>query len=284
MAWENPLYERFLRRLSSFARVVVIDRRGTGVSDRYSPRDLPPLEDLVDDLAAVLDKLGSSGPCSASPMRGPSARCSRPPVRALGPDPVRDRGKVAGRRPTTPGSGPRRMAGLPRTVRAGGEPASTPNRRSPSSARVWPGEREHGRLVGAVPAALGESERALCTGAGLPGAGHSPDVAGDQRSDLGPAPRRIWSSRLERAATWRARSPAPSTSSSRCRPLPLGGRPERADQGGRALLQHGRTGRAGDVRPHPRDDHVHRHRRFDDTGRGDGRPSMARHASSSRPR
>jgi pimeloyl-ACP methyl ester carboxylesterase/class 3 adenylate cyclase len=59
IAWENPLYERFLRRLSSFARVVVVDRRGTGGSDRYSPDDLPPLEDLVDDLAAVLDKLGS---------------------------------------------------------------------------------------------------------------------------------------------------------------------------------------------------------------------------------
>ena len=59
IAMENPLYERFLRRLSSFARVVVIDRRGTGVSDRYSPDDLPPLEELVDDLAAVLDQVQS---------------------------------------------------------------------------------------------------------------------------------------------------------------------------------------------------------------------------------
>lgn len=59
IAWENPLYVGFLRRLSSFARVVVVDRRGTGVSDRYSPEDLPPLEDLVDDLAAVLSALGS---------------------------------------------------------------------------------------------------------------------------------------------------------------------------------------------------------------------------------
>jgi pimeloyl-ACP methyl ester carboxylesterase/class 3 adenylate cyclase len=59
IAWENPLYERFLRRLSSFARVVVIDRRGTGVSDRYSTEDLPPMEDLADDLAAVLDEVRS---------------------------------------------------------------------------------------------------------------------------------------------------------------------------------------------------------------------------------
>jgi pimeloyl-ACP methyl ester carboxylesterase len=59
IAWENPLYERFLRKLSSFARLVVIDRRGTGVSDRYSPEHLPPLEDLADDLAAVLDRVES---------------------------------------------------------------------------------------------------------------------------------------------------------------------------------------------------------------------------------
>jgi pimeloyl-ACP methyl ester carboxylesterase/class 3 adenylate cyclase len=59
IAWENPLYERFLRGLSAFSRVIIIDRRGTGVSDRYSPDDLPPLEDLVDDLVAVLDNVGS---------------------------------------------------------------------------------------------------------------------------------------------------------------------------------------------------------------------------------
>jgi len=59
VVWENPLYAQFLRRLSSFARVVVIDRRGTGVSDRLSPHDLPPMEDLVDDLTAVLDAVGS---------------------------------------------------------------------------------------------------------------------------------------------------------------------------------------------------------------------------------
>jgi pimeloyl-ACP methyl ester carboxylesterase len=59
VAWENPAYARFLKSLASFARVIVIDRRGTGVSDRYSPADLPPLEDLVDDLSAVLDAVGS---------------------------------------------------------------------------------------------------------------------------------------------------------------------------------------------------------------------------------
>ncbi len=59
LVWENPLYARFIERLSSFARTVVVDRRGTGVSDRYSPEHLPPLEDLVDDLAAVLSAVGT---------------------------------------------------------------------------------------------------------------------------------------------------------------------------------------------------------------------------------
>jgi pimeloyl-ACP methyl ester carboxylesterase/class 3 adenylate cyclase len=62
LIWDNPLYARFLRSLCSFARVIVMDRRGTGVSDRYSPDDLPALEDLADDLEAVLDAVGSERP------------------------------------------------------------------------------------------------------------------------------------------------------------------------------------------------------------------------------
>lgn len=57
--WESPPYEAFLRRLASFSRLIVVDRRGTGVSDRYSPDDLPPLEDLADDVLAVMDAVGS---------------------------------------------------------------------------------------------------------------------------------------------------------------------------------------------------------------------------------
>lgn len=59
---ESRPYATFLRRLSSFARVIVVDRRGQGVSDRYSPTDLPALEDLVDDLVAVLDDVGAERP------------------------------------------------------------------------------------------------------------------------------------------------------------------------------------------------------------------------------
>jgi pimeloyl-ACP methyl ester carboxylesterase/class 3 adenylate cyclase len=55
---ESGPYAAFLRGLGSFARLIAVDRRGQGVSDRYAPDDLPALEDLVDDLVAVLDDAG----------------------------------------------------------------------------------------------------------------------------------------------------------------------------------------------------------------------------------
>ncbi len=55
IAWENPLYASYLRHIGDLARVVLIDRRGTGLSDRFSSNDPPPLEDLVDDITVVLD-------------------------------------------------------------------------------------------------------------------------------------------------------------------------------------------------------------------------------------
>ena len=56
--WEWPAYARFLRRLGSFARVVVMDRRGYGCSERFSPDALVPLEVMVDDVVSVLDDAG----------------------------------------------------------------------------------------------------------------------------------------------------------------------------------------------------------------------------------
>jgi len=35
--WHMPAYVRFLTALSSFSRVIAVDRRGTGLSDRFSP-------------------------------------------------------------------------------------------------------------------------------------------------------------------------------------------------------------------------------------------------------
>ena len=56
--WEEPALARFLRRLATFARVVVFDRRGLGLSDRVRVESLPTLEARMDDIRAVLDDLG----------------------------------------------------------------------------------------------------------------------------------------------------------------------------------------------------------------------------------
>jgi class 3 adenylate cyclase len=53
--WELPGMAHTLERLARFARVVVMDHRGTGLSDRLPPGQLPPLETQMDDLAAVMD-------------------------------------------------------------------------------------------------------------------------------------------------------------------------------------------------------------------------------------
>src|SRR5262249_7261136 len=57
MMWENPHLARFLRRLASFSRLIVFDKRGTGLSDRVA--ELPTLEQRMDDVRAVMDAAGS---------------------------------------------------------------------------------------------------------------------------------------------------------------------------------------------------------------------------------
>lgn len=55
--WEEPRVARFMRRLGSFARVIVFDKRGQGLSDR--PGRPPTLEESMGDLRAVLEAVGS---------------------------------------------------------------------------------------------------------------------------------------------------------------------------------------------------------------------------------
>jgi class 3 adenylate cyclase len=56
-AWEQPLFVDFCNRLAEFSRLILLDKRGTGLSDR--PRDLPGFETRMDDLRAVMDAAGS---------------------------------------------------------------------------------------------------------------------------------------------------------------------------------------------------------------------------------
>jgi pimeloyl-ACP methyl ester carboxylesterase len=58
-SWEVPEYAHFLGRLASFARLILFDKRGTGLSDRVSEERLPTLEQRMDDVRAVLEAAGS---------------------------------------------------------------------------------------------------------------------------------------------------------------------------------------------------------------------------------
>src|SRR5215207_2254395 len=57
--WESPSLAGLLRALSRHARLIVMDRRGFGCSDRFSPTDIPPFEVFADDILVVMDELGS---------------------------------------------------------------------------------------------------------------------------------------------------------------------------------------------------------------------------------
>lgn len=56
--WREPSFARFLTRLASFSRLILFDKRGTGLSDRVT--DLPTLEQRMDDVRAVLEAVGST--------------------------------------------------------------------------------------------------------------------------------------------------------------------------------------------------------------------------------
>jgi pimeloyl-ACP methyl ester carboxylesterase len=58
-SWEIDAIKRFYLRLASFSRLILFDKRGTGLSDRVPPDDLPTLEARMDDMRAVLDAVGS---------------------------------------------------------------------------------------------------------------------------------------------------------------------------------------------------------------------------------
>jgi pimeloyl-ACP methyl ester carboxylesterase len=57
--WEIPSWDRFLRRLSSFSRLISFDKYGIGLSDPAPPGSLPTLEEWMDDVRAVMDASGS---------------------------------------------------------------------------------------------------------------------------------------------------------------------------------------------------------------------------------
>jgi pimeloyl-ACP methyl ester carboxylesterase len=73
VAWESPALASFYRRLASFCRLILFDKRGTGLSDRVPEDRLPTLEQRMDDMRAVMEAVGSDraalfGASEAGPM------------------------------------------------------------------------------------------------------------------------------------------------------------------------------------------------------------------------
>ncbi len=58
--WEDPGWSSLFRRLASFVRLIMFDKRGTGLPDRVSVGEMPTLEERMDDVRAVMDAVGST--------------------------------------------------------------------------------------------------------------------------------------------------------------------------------------------------------------------------------
>jgi pimeloyl-ACP methyl ester carboxylesterase len=58
LAWSTPPFATIFPRLASFARLIVFDRRNTGMSDRVTGQQI--IETSMDDIRAVLDAAGSA--------------------------------------------------------------------------------------------------------------------------------------------------------------------------------------------------------------------------------
>jgi class 3 adenylate cyclase len=92
-AWEQAALARFLTHLSSFSRLILFDKRGTGLSDRVT--EMPSLEVRMDDVRAVMDAADSDRAAlfsatypdrtSALIMAGSYARRTRAPDYPWGP-------------------------------------------------------------------------------------------------------------------------------------------------------------------------------------------------------
>jgi len=82
--WEQPLLVRHVLGLAEFSRVLMLDKRGTGLSDRV--REVQTLETRMDDLRAVMDD-ASNAPFSSRDRAAPRCRFFSPPPTRSGRTP-----------------------------------------------------------------------------------------------------------------------------------------------------------------------------------------------------
>src|SRR5713226_2544179 len=71
--WECPYFVRLFERVSVFSRLILFDKRGTGLSDR--PTAVATLEERIDDIRAIMDAVGSTSAHLFGPSEGGSMAC-----------------------------------------------------------------------------------------------------------------------------------------------------------------------------------------------------------------
>jgi hypothetical protein len=140
VAWEEPHLSQFLNRLASFSRLILFDKRGTGLSDPVG--EPPTFAERMEDIRAVLDAVGSASG-AVRDLRGRPAvdrLLVHLPGADLGADHVRLIRPLAARRRLPVGPVARAVRGLPRGIdraRETGSGGSSTTRPSPTSAKCW---------------------------------------------------------------------------------------------------------------------------------------------------
>ena len=79
LRWQDPVFAAFLERLASFGRLILFDRRGTGLSDAVADTARPTWEEWADDVRAVLDATGSERTVVLAETDGGPPDCCSPP-------------------------------------------------------------------------------------------------------------------------------------------------------------------------------------------------------------
>ena len=276
-ALEHPAHARWLRRLGSFGRLIMWDKRGTGLSERLAADRLPTLEERMDDMRVVMDAAGSEQAAAVGISEGASLSAV---FAASHPDRVTSLVLVGGFARMLEDDGYEWGA-------VGGAGGGIP----PPRGRELGRQRRPPEAVGAERRGRPGRPRALEPHDGVRrdarnghrlardgrGDGHPRDPSRHQRADARPPPR----GRPDRAR--------------RARPLPRRAHPGRALRGAPRrrppLVDRGRRHPRRDrVLPHRRDDHlragpraghgdVHRHRGLHEAGR----PSWATAAGATWP-
>ena len=71
-AFDHPAHSRWIERLATFGRVIMWDKRGTGLSERLPADRLPTLEERMDDMRVVMDAAGSERAAAVGISEGAS--------------------------------------------------------------------------------------------------------------------------------------------------------------------------------------------------------------------